>query len=193
MGKGRKELERSEKRILHRLKCVDYHQLMWKQTGFGVREFELFSGEDLEARLYWPKWLSDFAVAECGDGRWGMDRVGFFRDRAVAMDAGTDTEVASVTFDWAGDSKIKLSNGRKYQFFKTGILSNNWSFVDENEDMLFEIREGMRLFKHDAEIDLQVGVIMIQELPLLILLSWYLGYMQLQDAAAAAAAVSAAS
>jgi hypothetical protein len=193
MGKDKEGPKRSTPRILHRLKAVDYNHLIWKQLGFGVREFELTSGETLVGRLYWPKWLSDYAVAECGDGRWGMDRVGFFRDRGVALEAETGIEVASVTFTWMGDSELTLSNGRHYQLFKTGILSNNWSLVDENEEMIFEIREGMRLFKHDAEIDLQVGAIMRKELPLLILLSWYLAYMQLQDAAAAAAAVSAAS
>jgi hypothetical protein len=193
MGKGKEKSEGTPRRILHRLKTVDYTNLMWKQTGFGVREFELFSGQDLVGRLYWPKLLSDYAVAECGDGRWGMDRVGFFRDRAVAIEAGSGIEVASVIFTWMGDSKLTLSKGRRYQLFKTGILSNNWSLVDENEELIFEIREGMRLFKHDADIDLQVGAIMRKELPLLILLSWYLAYMQLQDAAAAAAAAGAAS
>jgi hypothetical protein len=193
MGKDKEGSKRSAPRILHRLKAVDYNHLMWKQMGFGVRDFELMSGEDLVARLYWPKWLSDYAVAECGDGRWGLDRVGFFRDRGVAMDVSTKIEVASVTFNWVGDSEIALPNDRRYQLFKTGILSNNWTLADENEDTIFEMKEGMRWFKHDAQIDLQVGAIMMPDLPLLLMLSWYLAYMQLQDAAAAVAAVSAAS
>jgi len=193
MRKGKEETEESVRRILHRFKAVDYNHLMWKQIGFGVREFELTSGEDLVGRLYWAKWLSDYSIAECGDGRWTLDRIGFFRDRAVAMEEGKDIEVASVTFDWMGDSKISLSSGRQYQFFKTGFFSNNWTMADEDEDMLFEIKEGVRWFKHDAEIDLQVDAIMMQELPLLILLSWYLAYMHIQDAAGAAAAASAAS
>ena len=190
MGKGKDE---SAGRILHRLKSVDYTYLMWKQTGFGVREFELFSDQDLVGRLYWPKWLSDYAVAECGDGKWTMDRIGFFRDRAMAVEAGTGIEVASVTFDWVGDSELTLSNGRKYQLFKTGFLSNNWTLADENEDTVFEMKEGMRWFKNDAKIALQVGAITQRELPLLIFLGWYLAYMQIQDATAAAAAASAAS
>jgi len=190
MGKGK---EQSAERNLHRLKSVDYTQMMWRQTGFGVREFELFSDEDLVGRLYWPKWLSDYAIAECGDGRWTMDRIGFFRDRVVAMDAGTGIEVASVTFDWVGDSELTLSNGCKYQLFRTGFLSNNWTLADENEDIVFELSEGIRWFKHDAEIVLQVGAITRRELPFLIFLSWYLAYMCIQDAAAAATAASAAS
>lgn len=190
MGKRNKEIE---ERVMHKLKSVDYSQLMWRQTGFGVREFELWSGEDLVGVLSWPKWLSDGAVAKCGDGRWILDRIGFFRDRAVATIFGIEEEVASVSFSWTGDCELTLSNGRRYQFFKTGFLSNNWTLSDENDDVVYKLREGMRWFKHDAEVDLQVGAIMLKELPLLIFLGWYLCYMHTQDAAAAAAAASAAS
>jgi hypothetical protein len=149
MGKRK---EGTEERVLHRLKSVDYNQLMWMQTGFGVREFELWSGKDLVGVLYWPKWLSDHAVAECGDGRWILDRVGFFRDRGLAIKAGTEEELARVTFDWAGDSELTLSNGRRYQLFRTGFLNNNWTLSDENEGVVYKLREGMRWFKHDAEV-----------------------------------------
>jgi len=193
MGKRKKETEESARRVLHRLKAVDYNDLMWKQTGFGVREFELYSGDELVGRLYWPKLLSDHAIAECGDGRWVLDRIGFFRDRAVAVEAGTEMEVASVTFSWLGDSELSLSSGRRYELYQTGLLSNNWSLVDENEDVVLEIKEGNRWFKHDGRLELQVGAIMRPELPLLIQLCWYLAYMRTQDAAGAAAAVSAAS
>jgi hypothetical protein len=190
MGKRKEE---TKERIPHRLKSVDYNQLIWKQTDFGVREFELWSGKDLVGVLYWPKWLSDYAVAECGDGKWFLDRTGFFRDHAVANNASTEEELASVSFDWVGDSELMLSNGRRYQLFRTGFLSNNWTLSDENEDVVYKLREGTRWFKHDAEVNLQVGAIMLKELPLLIFLGWYLAYMNLQDAAAAAAAASAAS
>ena len=193
MGKDKEGSKRSAPRILRRLKAVDYNHLTWKQMSFGEREFELMSGNDLVGRLNWPKWLSDYAVAECGDGRWGLDRVGFFRDRGVAIEAGAEAEVASVTFSWVGDSEITLANSRRYNLFKTGILGNDWVLADEAEDEVFKIKEGMRWFKHDAHINLQVGAIMVPELPLLIMLSWYLAYMQLQDAAAAAVAASAAS
>jgi hypothetical protein len=188
-----KRSEKTEEKVMHKLKSVDYNQLMWKQTGFGVREFELWSDQDLVGVLYWPKIFSDCAIAECGDGTWTLDRVGFFRDRAMAMRTGTEEELVSVTFGWMGDCELTLSNGRRYQLFRTGFLSNNWTLAGENENVVYKLREGTRLFKHDAELDLQVGAIMLEELPLLIFLGWYLAYMNLQDGAAAAAAAGAAS
>jgi hypothetical protein len=174
------------------IKSVDYHQLQWKQTGWGVRYFKLHSGDELVGVLRWPKWLSDLAVAECGDGKWVIDRVGFFRDRVVVTDAGTGKEVANVEFGWLGDGDVTLSNGRVYSWYRSGILSNNWILADENDELLFETKEWLHWFKHRADIVLRVGTIMRPELPLLIYLVWYLAFMQMQDAAAVVAATSAA-
>ena len=173
------------------IKSVDYHQLMWKQTRWGGRYFELLSGEDVIGVLHWPKWLSDRAVAEGGDGKWIIDRPGFFRDRVVVTDGKNGVEVASVEFGWLGDGEVTLVNSKGYKWYRTGLLSNNWTFVDENDEVIFEIKEWMHWFKHRADIVLRVGSITRPELPLLIYLGWYLAHMQMQDAAAAVAATSA--
>ena len=190
MGK-RKEPEMG--RILKPIRSVDIHQLRWQQTGWGEREFELRSGEDLVGRLHWPKWLSDHAVAECVDGRWVIDRLGFFRDHGAVVEAGSDVEVAHFQFDWLGDSKIALANGRHFALYRTKILSETWELANAQGDVVMVFHGGMHWFKHLSDVELEVGVIRLPELPLLILLCWYLIYMKIQDAAAAAAAASAAS
>jgi hypothetical protein len=174
------------------IKSVDYHQLMWKQTRWGGRYFELLSGEDIIGVLYWPKWLSDRAVVKSGDGKWVIDRVGFFRDRVVVTEVDSGAEVASFEMGWLGDGDVTLANGKVYKWFRTGILSNNWVLEDENGDLVLEIKEWMHWFKHRAQIVLRVGSITRPELPLLIYMSWYLAYMQMQDAAAVVAATTAA-
>jgi hypothetical protein len=189
----RKKEVKTREETLHRLDSIDYHSLMWKQMGFGVREFELRSNETLLGRLYWPKLLSDRAVAESGDGKWIFDRVGFFRQEAIATEATTGLEVASFTFGWLGDGELTLANGHRYQLYGTGFLSNDWVLADENNEALITMREGRSWFKYDAELELQVGAVKMPELPLMLFMSWYLVYMRLQDSAAAAAAASAAS
>ncbi len=174
------------------IKSVDYHQLLWKQKNWGGRYFELLSGDDQVGVLYWPKWLSYMAIAEGGDGRWAIDRPGFFADKVVVTDLKSGEEAAQFFYGWLGDGVITLSNGRSYEWYRTGFLSNNWTIEDEVGDVLLEIKEWMHWFKHRADIVLRVGTIMRSELPLLIFLGWYLAYMQMQDAAAAVAATSAA-
>jgi hypothetical protein len=175
------------------IKSVDYHQLLWKQTKWGGRYFELLSSDERVGHLNWPKWLSDMAVAEGGDGKWIIDRVGFFRDRVVVTDVENGVEVASVEFDWLGDGEVTLANGKVYNWYRTGILSNHWTLADENDDLVFEIKEWMHWFKHRADIELRVGSITRPELPFLIYLGWYLALMQMQDAAAVVAVTAAIS
>lgn len=173
------------------IKSVDYHQLIWKQKSWGGRYFKLLAGDVEVGVLYWPKWLSYMAIAEGGDGKWAIDRPGFFADKVVVTDLQSGQEVAHFSFGWLGDGVIRLSTGRSYKWYRTGFLSNNWTIEDENAEVLFEIKEWMHWFKHRADIVLRVGSMMQPELPLLIYLGWYLAFMQMQDAAAVVAATSA--
>ena len=185
MGKRKEETARD---VMQGLRSVDYRQLMWKQVAFGAREFELRAGDDLVGRLYWPKWLSDRAVARCADGVWLIDRLGFFRDKIVVTDMGSRNKVGSFVPNWLGDGRLSLINGRVYQWYKTKAFSNSWAFVDKNDVVLLEIHDWMRCFKHEADVKLRIGAASLPELTLLVLIGWYLVYMYIQDTAAAVAA-----
>jgi hypothetical protein len=188
MGKRKEQTSRD---VMQGLRSVDYRELLWKQVAFGAREFELRAGEDLVGRLYWPKWLSDRAVAKCADGVWLIDRLGFFRDKVVATDMGSRGRVGTFVPNWLGDGKLSLVNGREYQWYRIKAFSNSWAFVDKNDAVLIEFHDWMRCFKHEAEVKLRMGVTSLPEISLLILLGWYLAYMNIQDAAAAMIAACA--
>ena len=168
--------------------AVDTQKLMWKQTGFGARDFELRVGDDLVAKLTWPRLLSDLAVAECATGTWHIDRPGFFRQRTVVTLPGSDLEIASFEPGWLGDGDLVLADGRVFQWYQTKALRYSWALVGPDGDLLFEVHEGTRWFKHEAHVVLHAAVDAMPELPLLILTTWYLGFSQLQDAAGAVAA-----
>ena len=185
MGKRKEQPPRD---VMQGLRSVDYRLLMWKQVAFGAREFELCAGDDLVGRLYWPKWLSERAVARCSDGKWLIDRVGFFRDKVVVTDIDSRVRVGSFVPNWLGDGKLSLVNGRLYRWYRTKALSNSWAFGDKNDVVLIEIHGWMRCFKHEAEVKLRMGVTSLPEISLLILIGWYLAYMNIQDAAAVIAA-----
>jgi hypothetical protein len=189
MGKRKKQTPRD---VMRGLRSVDYRQLMWKQVAFGAREFELRAGDDLVGRLYWPRWLSDQAIAKCADGAWLIDRPGFFRDKVVVTDMSSRNEVGRFVFNWLGDGKLSLVIGREYEWYKTKIFSNSWVFADKNDTVLVEIHDRMRCFNHEAEVKLRIGAASVPEISLLILIGWYLAYMNIQDAAAAVVATCAA-
>jgi hypothetical protein len=177
---------------MQRLAAVDHQQLQWKQTAFGARDFELRSGEGRVGVLYWPKLLSDRAVAECDGGTWYVERIGFFRHRTVVVEAGSGQEVASFEPDWMGDGDLVLADGRVFHWYKTKTLRDSWALVDNGDNLVLEVHEGMRWFKHEADVVLHVHPESSPELPFLVLVSWYLGYTKIQDTAAAVAATCVA-
>jgi hypothetical protein len=174
------------------MSSINNKHILWKQTIFGAYDFELLMGDDLKGRMYWPKWLSDQAVAVCAEGEWLIDRVGFFRDRAVMLDMQSETKIASVDFKLLGDFKIKLNDEREFELFRTKAFCEHWALTDENDVTVLEINAGMHWFKHVAEITLAAKIEDASAVPALIMLSWYLVFMNTQDAAAAIAATTAA-
>jgi hypothetical protein len=173
---------------VQRLEYVDLGQLIWKQTGFGARDFELGSGDDLVGVLYWPKLLSYRAVAESAEGRWHLDRVGFFRRRVVVTEAGSSLEIASFEPNWFGEGDLVFSDGRMFHWYRTKALCDHWALADESDHVVLEIRAGMRWFKYECDVVLYVGADLASDTTLLILIGWYLLYMKIQDLVVAVAA-----
>jgi hypothetical protein len=174
------------------MNSIDLSNLIWKQKRFGVHDFELRSEKDIVAVMYWTKWFSDLAIAETADRAWEMDRIGFFRDRVVVSEQPTGKEVAVFDKGCFGEGTLSLRDGRSLQWYRTKALCNFWALSNADDEVILEVREGMRWFKHEADVVLYRGAEREAELPLLILIGWYLVFMSIQDSAAVVAATSSA-
>jgi hypothetical protein len=166
-------------------------QLTWIQPKCGVDHFVLRVGERRLGEIYWRKWFSDEAVARLGQQSWLFDRIGFFRDRAIATLLDTQNEVAQVTFDWMKDGLVTLANGQTFEWFRTKALGEAWALVDEDERPLYELEFGMHWFKYSVEVSLKREAFRRPEGGLLLCLGMYLGYVTMLDNAAAVAGVAA--
>lgn len=174
------------------LESLDQRTLLWRQPKWAAERYELRAADGLLAELYWTKWFSDQAVAECSQGSWILDRPGCFRDRAVAIDARSGEQAASFAFDWLKDGDLTLADGRTFHWYRTKSFSNAWALVEKDGGVVLEIQIGMRWFKQEALVRLWPGVQKIPGLGLLLCLSLYLGLCIMQDAAGVVAATSAA-
>jgi hypothetical protein len=166
---------------MKRLNEVDLGNLVWTQPRFGLWEFELRAGDELVGTMIWPKWLSDLVEAACGDGRWTIDRTDFFGQRVVMRRGESESVVATLEFDWLREGALACSSGRVFNWHRTRAFCNYWGFVDEQSEMVVEIREAMRWFKHEADVVLHAGAEALPELPLLVLMGWYLCFITLRD------------
>ena len=166
--------------------------LQWKQKRFAVHDFQLQAGDDQVGELYWTKWFSDQAVAKSADGCWLMDRPGFFRDRVVVREQESGKSIAVFDSGWFGEGNLRFMNGRSYQWYRTKAFCNHWALANEDEEVVLEIREGMRWFKHEADIVPYASAQKEADFMLLIFIGWYLVFMAMQDSAAVVAATTAA-
>ena len=174
------------------MKHIAHKDLLWKQPKFFVDHFQLLAGDELLAEVYWIKWLSDRAVARCYQGHWVFDRVGFFRRRIVAMEAGSGDEVASLELGWLNEGKVYLASGEIFHWYRTGAWGDTWIMADEDGETLFVIRFGMHWFKHQANVALATSIKEKPQLALLLCFAMYLGFCNIQDTAGAVAATTAA-
>jgi hypothetical protein len=175
---------------MRRIDSVDLGKLIWKQKQFGAHDFELRSDEELVGSMYWTKWFSDRAIAETADGAWELDRPGFFRDRVLVTERQSGIEIAVFDKGWFGEGTLSLRGGRSMEWHRTKAFCNHWALSNEEDEIILEIREGMRWFKHEADVVLHPGADKESDLPLLILVGWYLVFMSIQDSAAVVAATS---
>lgn len=172
---------------------VDQTTLTWVQPKWSHDYYELLAGKAVVASLAMTKWFSDEAEACTAGSNWIFDRLGFFRTHGVALNKGTEIEVACFEYDWTKDCTINLKDGRNFNWFRTKTFQEAWALTAENDSLIYTMEMGTHWFKRQARLVLSVLPADLADLDLLLCLGFYLGYCAQQDTAAAVAATTAAS
>ncbi|KPL23063.1 MAG: hypothetical protein AMJ93_05565 [Anaerolineae bacterium SM23_84] len=172
--------------------------LCWVQPKTFDRWFELRAGDDLIATLGWHTSCGSLAAAESADGRWTFKRVGFLNPRVTIREAGSELDLAVFWPRWLGDGSLEFAYRRTFRWQATDFWGTHWCFTDADGTPLVAFKPGAEkarlsdLFKNQAMVEIHPQGRDARELPILVLLGWYLMILRQEDAAAAAAAASAA-
>ena len=153
--------------------------LHWHQPRAFRREYELWAGDELLATLWSPgSSFSALMGAKIGTSEYSLMREGFFRDLIAVREVGA-VGVAAYFRQGAVEGELALPDDRGYRWKVMSLWSNRWAFVDESDRPLvsFQKRAGC-----DVEID--PAALALPELPILVILGWYL-LLQKRGAAAA--------
>lgn len=168
------------------LESIGAATLLWTQPKSAQRHFELRVGDDLFATLTWERWYSNRAVGRAPGREWTFDRKGFFNQRGLAEEVSTGAQVAVAPYTWRGPGAINLPDERRYEIRATNTWRTKWELLDPNEFPVFRFHMRNKLLKHETEVTLLPEAAYARDLPLLVLFGWYLIYLTVQDAAAAA-------
>ena len=163
--------------------------LHWTQTRLFDSNYELVDGDDVFARLSFPRLFGSLAIAEAAAGTWTFKRVGFWHTRATIRREGSDRDVAVFEHNtWSGGGTLTFADGRKIQ-----ITTNFWESRIE-----CQTEDGRALLRYATEGFMRLGATLevlpagaaLPELPWLLAFGWYLVVMIQHDAATQAVVIS---
>jgi len=172
-------------------------EVFWVQPRGLDRYYELRAGDVLLASLAWQTRCGSLARSQSSEGSWTFKRVGFFNPRVTVREAGSEIDIAVFWPRWLGDGTLEFGHGARFRWQSTNFWATNWMFTDDGGMPLVKFREGSpkggwrEMFKTQALVEIESLAADLPELPLLVLLGWYLMVLRNEDAAAGAAAVSA--
>ncbi len=163
--------------------------LKWSQPSAVRMEYELRSKDELVATLKFRSMWGTFATAESGDGCWTFKRVGFWTKKASVRACGSDVDLAVFKNNtWDGGGTLEFPDGRKFKA-TTNFWETQLTFQTEADEPLVHFKYG-GVFHRAAEVEILPQAKSVPEVPLFVLLGWYLAIMLDTDHAAAAAVIA---
>lgn len=164
-------------------------ELVWVQPRARTLAYELYAGETLVATLSWQK--GSQAEANAAGCQWIFERGGFWHSRITARAADSDAEVAALTSRWDGTGTLECAGGRRFRWSAENLWHTQWAWQDADGIPLMHFggkpgaEKGGRASK--GVVELTPAAVALTELPLLVLLGWYLVVLHAQHVATTAA------
>jgi hypothetical protein len=170
--------------------------LCWVQPKTLERQFELRTEGGLFGSLRFEKALGTLATASSAAGRWTFKRAGFMNPRVTIREAGRDVDLAVYWPKFWGGGWLECADGSRFQWKSMNFWGTSWGFANTREELVFTMKPGAEksklsdLLKSQAIVEIGTQSFGLAELPLLLMLGWYLMIMQQDDAATTAAVIS---
>lgn len=173
-------------------------QTQWVQPKSFHNRYELRAGDELFAVLEFPKMFGSLALACTEDGRWTLKRVGFFKTRVTIREEGQDSDLGVYFPRWTGsEGTLHMTGGAEFTWKAANFWATQFIWLDTAGKTLLSYRPGVEestlsdVLKTQARVEFMPEARNTAELPLLVVLGWYLMIMKQQDDTAAVAATSA--
>ncbi len=171
--------------------------IYWEQPKLSQRDFVLRSLDERFAQLTFTSSLDSTARASAADGSWIIKQMGLISDQVSVQVAGSEVELASYQPGCTGSSgEIQFLMGGKYRWNVIGLMGSKFNICKLDGLEIITYKSGARnrkftsLFKQQAQVVIAPDAWQIKELPVLVLLGWYLVIMHYEQAAVIASTAS---
>ncbi|HEX9095787.1 MAG TPA: hypothetical protein VF990_06735 [Candidatus Dormibacteraeota bacterium] len=168
---------------------VAAEDLLWLQPAARKRDHELRAGDDVVATLHFQR--GSLADAEAAGAHWTFKRQGFWHPRVTVRTAGSDADLAVFHPRWVGGGALEFPDGRTVRLSSANFWQSEWLW-QENEKPLIRFKGRHGLIKARGAVEVSPEGAALPDLPMLILLGWYLILLHAEDSAAASSASTVA-
>ena len=169
-------------------------KLSWVQPRTFERQFELRAAGSLFGTLRFEKALGTLATASTATGIWTLKRSGFLNPRVTVREAGREDDIAVFWPRLWGGGWLDYPTGKRFQWRSMNFWGSSWGFTGMQGEPVFTMKPGSQeakladLLKTQALVDIDAHAYDVTELPLLLVLGWYLMIMQQEESTAGAVA-----
>ncbi|OGN90953.1 MAG: hypothetical protein A2Y88_14160 [Chloroflexi bacterium RBG_13_48_10] len=168
-------------------------ELYWVQPLTMRNNFILRSGERIFGRLEFRSVFSSLVQAVAAHETWTFNQVGFISPRVIVRRSGSESDLASYQPKWTGtEGQIKLSRGEVYIWRVANFWSTRYAIANKDGTEIVTYQSGSdekkisNLFKQQARVHITLEAWQLSELPLIVMLGWYLVILHYSDSSAAA-------
>ena len=164
-------------------------ELLWIQPAARKRDHELHAGDDVVATLHFQR--GSLADAEAAGAHWTFKREGFWHPRVTVRTAGSDADLAVFHPRWVGGGALEFPDARAVRLSSANFWQSEWVW-QEGEQPLIRFKGRHGLIKARGAVEVLPEGAALPDLPMLILLGWYLILLHAEDSAAASSASTVA-
>jgi hypothetical protein len=160
-------------------------ELDWVQPARTKQAFELHSGDEVVGTLVWAR--MSLAAGETADGSWTFKREGFWHPRVTVRLAGSEDNLALFSPNWGGGGTLDIVGGQQLRFGSANFWHSQWDWLDASDKPLVHFKSRQGLFKLEGQVEIAADASTSPDVPMLVVLGWYLLVLFARDAAASSA------
>lgn len=158
------------------------NELLVFQKSIWKREFELRSGDEVIAKMYYPKFFSDLTELTMQNETYEFYRPRFFSRDVDIRKKGYQNPFAHFKNNfWAGKGVLELPRGVKLNI-KIGFLRKQAEIFLGESDLLMSILSRFSI-KERCEVVIEKRSEIIDEFPWIIMLGFYLSQLRKRNSA----------
>jgi hypothetical protein len=154
-------------------------QLYWTQPTMFARHFELHSEKSLLGELSFETASAasgTFITAGAATKRWTFKGAGFrLKPYVTIQETGTHDDPAIYRPQFWGGGWVEFVTGSRFHWKSTSFWGTEWGFSNAQEELLFVLKPKLLdLLKIQSIVEIRAQWLELEELPLLLMLGWYL-------------------